>query len=104
MRAPHAHDVAHRDDPLETAAVQHDEVPESPVGHRAGGVQSGVYQGLLFERNPNLRPSRLPPRGTPCCKGALETNRGRSRLYERPVNGVYRAGSDVRQDGHAGGW
>ncbi len=24
--------------------------------------------------------------------------------YQRPVNGVYRAGSDPRKDGHAGGW
>ncbi|MDP9401186.1 MAG: gamma-glutamyltransferase family protein [Actinomycetota bacterium] len=75
------------------------------LGHRVVQArgQSGVYQGLLFERDRNLRPARMPPRGTPCCPGALETNRGRSRLFEQPLNGVYRAGSDLRQDGHAGG-
>jgi gamma-glutamyltranspeptidase / glutathione hydrolase len=72
------------------------------VVHARG--QSGVYQGLLFERNRNLRPARMPARNTPCCKGALETNHGKSRLFEQPLNGVYRAGSDLRQDGHAGGW
>lgn len=66
--------------------------------------QSGVYQGLFFERDPTLRTSRMPPPGISCCKGALETNQGRSRLFEQPLNGVYRAGSDLRQDGHAGGW
>lgn len=72
------------------------------VVHARG--QSGVYQGLLFERDRKLRPARMPPPGTPCCEGALETTRGKSGLYERPLNGVYRAASDLRQDGHAGGW
>ena len=35
--------------------------------------------------------------------GALEPER-RRRRYEQPLNGVYRAGSDPRKDGHAGGW
>jgi gamma-glutamyltranspeptidase/glutathione hydrolase len=76
------------------------------LGHKVAEArgQSGVYQGLFFERNPAVRAARMPPRGKPCCKGALETNRGKSRLYEQPLNGVYRAGSDLRQDGHAGGW
>jgi gamma-glutamyltranspeptidase/glutathione hydrolase len=72
------------------------------VAHARG--QSGVYQGLLFERDRSLRASRMPSPGTPCCRGALERNSGRSRLFEQPLNGVYRAGSDLRQDGHAGGW
>lgn len=76
------------------------------LGHKVALArgQSGVYQGLLFERDRSLRPPRMPPRGTPCCEGAQETGRGRSRLFEQPLNGVYRAGSDLRQDGHAGGW
>ncbi len=59
------------------------------LGHRVVQArgQSGVYQGLLFERDRNARPARMPPRGTPCCPGALETNRGRSRLFEQPLNG-----------------
>ena len=46
--------------------------------------------------------SREVPRGKGCCKGALEP--GHRDAYERPLNGVYRAGSDPRKDGHAGGW
>ncbi len=76
------------------------------LGHKVelARGQSGVYQGLLFERDPSLRAARMPPPGTSCCKGALETNDGKSGLFEQPLNGVYRAGSDLRQDGHAGGW
>ena len=76
------------------------------LGHKVAIArgQSGVYQGLLFERDPNTRPARMPPPGTPCCEGEFEGRRGKSRLFERPLNGVYRAGSDLRQDGHAGGW
>jgi gamma-glutamyltranspeptidase/glutathione hydrolase len=70
---------------------------------RARG-HAGGYQGILFEPDPNLRAPRMPPEGQPCCKGALESNRGESRIFERPLNGVYRAGSDPRKDGHAGGW
>lgn len=78
----------------------------SALGHNVAEArgQSGVYQGLFFERSPGLRESRMPPRGVPCCRGALERDSGRSRLFEQPLNGVYRAGSDLRQDGHAGGW
>ena len=70
----------------------------APRGH-AGG-----YQGILFEPDSNLRPARMPPEGVPCCSGALETNSGRSGRFEQPLNGTYRAGSDPRKDGHAGGW
>ncbi len=78
----------------------------SALGHKVAVArgQSGVYQGLLFERDASVRAPRMPPRGTPCCEGALETDRGRSKRFEQPLNGVYRAGSDLRQDGHAGGW
>ena len=72
------------------------------VVHARG--QSGVYQGLLFERDQNLRPARMPPRRNAVLQGCARDNHGKSRLFERPLNGVYRAGSDLRQDGHAGGW
>jgi gamma-glutamyltranspeptidase/glutathione hydrolase len=73
------------------------------LGHtitRARG-HAGGYQGILFERDPDLPEPRVPS-GDGCCKGALE-GRGGHR-YEQPVNGTYRAGSDPRKDGHAGGW
>ena len=59
---------------------------EKAYGH-AGG-----YQGILFEPDPTL-PQPIPPDGTRT-----------GEAYQRPVNGVYRAGSDPRKDGHAGGW
>jgi gamma-glutamyltranspeptidase/glutathione hydrolase len=76
------------------------------MGHtvsRARG-HAGGYQGILFEPDPSVPPARMPPNGKPCCVGALETDRGNSGKYEQPLNGVYRAGSDPRKDGHAGGW
>ena len=72
------------------------------LGHtvtRARG-HAGGYQGILFERDPRLREPTVPV-GRGCCEGALE-NRGDRR--EQPINGTYRAGSDPRKDGHAGGW
>ena len=76
------------------------------MGHtvtRARG-HAGGYQGILFEPDASLQAPRMPPNGEPCCVGALETRSGDSRRYEQPLNGVYRAGSDPRKDGHAGGW
>ncbi len=76
------------------------------MGHtleRARG-HAGGYQGILFEPDPGFRTPRMPPEGEPCCVGALEKRSGDSRRYEQPLNGVYRAGSDPRKDGHAGGW
>ena len=76
------------------------------MGHtvtRALG-HAGGYQGILFEPDASLPAPRMPPNGKPCCVGALETRSGDSRRYEQPLNGVYRAGSDPRKDGHAGGW
>jgi hypothetical protein len=75
----------------------HDVAPPTEQG-------TGVYQGLVFERDPSLPEPRMPPSGVPCCKGAQESNRGKSRRFEQPLNGVYRAGSDLRQDGQAAGW
>lgn len=54
----------------------------------------GGYQGILFERDPDLPEPRLPRR------------KGRGGLFhsDDPVNGIYRAGSDHRKDGLAIGW
>lgn len=53
------------------------------------GGSVGGYQGILFTRDPSLPVPSFSP------DGAEE---------EQPVNGVYRAGSDHRKDGQAGGW
>ena len=66
---------------------------------RARG-HAGGYQGILFERDPNLPEPEVPRKR--CCKGALESDHHDK--YEQPLNGIYRAGSDPRKDGHAGGW
>ena len=62
------------------------------MGHNARpvtGVAVGGYQGILFTRDPRL------PAPTFDRRWADE---------DRPVNGVYRAGSDHRKDGQAAGW
>ncbi|MGH3384395.1 MAG: gamma-glutamyltransferase family protein [Nocardioidaceae bacterium] len=62
------------------------------MGHslrRANG-HAGGYQGILFEPDPSLP--------EPVLTGA------KAKTSTQPVNGVYRAGSDPRKDGHAGGW
>ena len=53
------------------------------------GAAVGGYQGILFTRDPTL------PAPTFDARWAAE---------DRPVNGVYRAGSDHRKDGQAAGW
>jgi gamma-glutamyltranspeptidase/glutathione hydrolase len=53
------------------------------------GASVGGYQGILFTRDPAL-PEPVFDRS--------------SSTDDRPVNGVYRAGSDHRKDGHAVGW
>ena len=53
-----------------------------------GGAVGG-YQGILFTRDP-----RMP-------EPIFDRARGGE---DRPVNGVYRAGSDHRKDGQAVGW
>jgi gamma-glutamyltranspeptidase/glutathione hydrolase len=57
-------------------------------GHDARSVDGGAvggYQGILFTRDPNLPQPVFDDE-------------------ERPVNGLYRAGSDHRKDGAAVGW
>ena len=55
----------------------------------ATGAAVGGYQGILFTRDASL-PEPVFER--------------RSIANDDPVNGVYRAGSDHRKDGHAVGW
>ena len=55
----------------------------------ASGSAVGGYQGILFTRDPDL---------------PAPTFDRRSSTEDRPVNGVYRAGSDHRKDGQAVGW
>ncbi len=54
------------------------------LGHKVAEArgQSGVYQGLLFQRDPDVRAARMPPRGKPCCRGASESGRGVSGRFE----------------------
>jgi gamma-glutamyltranspeptidase/glutathione hydrolase len=54
-----------------------------------GGGSVGGYQGILFTRDPNLPAPAIDQRSID---------------EDRPVNGVYRAGSDHRKDGQAVGW
>jgi gamma-glutamyltranspeptidase/glutathione hydrolase len=61
-------------------------------GHDVRSVDGGSvggYQGILFTRDPNLP--------APAFDEA-------SIAQDRPVNGLYRAGSDHRKDGQAAGW
>jgi len=59
------------------------------VVERTTGVAVGGYQGILFARDPTLPPPTFNRQST---------------AEGRPVNGVYRAGSDHRKDGQAVGW
>ena len=61
-------------------------------GHDARAVDGGAvggYQGILFTRDPNLPQPTIDQRSID---------------EDRPVNGLYRAGSDHRKDGQAVGW
>ncbi len=61
-------------------------------GHEVRGVNGGAvggYQGILFTRDPRL-PSPV-----------FDASWARE---DRPVNGIYRGGSDHRKDGQAVGW
>jgi gamma-glutamyltranspeptidase/glutathione hydrolase len=66
-------------------------------GHSVQSVSGGAvggYQGILFTRDPSLPEPALdrPP------------SRRKGTSDDRPVNGIYRAGSDHRKDGQAVGW
>jgi gamma-glutamyltranspeptidase/glutathione hydrolase len=61
-------------------------------GHNVRAVSGGAvggYQGILFTRDPSLPVPTFGPEWA---------------AQDRPVNGVYRAGSDHRKDGQAVGW
>lgn len=61
-------------------------------GHDVRSVNGGSvggYQGILFTRDPSLAEPDFGPD---------------SIRDDRPVNGIYRAGSDHRKDGQAAGW
>jgi gamma-glutamyltranspeptidase / glutathione hydrolase len=57
--------------------------------HAVTGVAVGGYQGILFTRDAALPAPAFDARWA---------------AEDRPVNGVYRAGSDHRKDGQAVGW
>jgi gamma-glutamyltranspeptidase / glutathione hydrolase len=61
-------------------------------GHEVRSVNGGSvggYQGILFTRDPRMPEPIFDPRAA---------------AEDRPVNGVYRGGSDHRKDGQAVGW
>jgi gamma-glutamyltranspeptidase/glutathione hydrolase len=66
---------------------------------------AGGYQGILFERDWSM-----PDPWKRCNKGHWwghkwhKCNGHHSQHYDGPVNGIYRAGSDLRKDGMAAGW
>jgi gamma-glutamyltranspeptidase/glutathione hydrolase len=67
-------------------------------GHNVQPVNGGAvggYQGILFTRDPSLPQPTIERSRSALRQGATD---------DRPVNGVYRAGSDHRKDGQAVGW
>jgi gamma-glutamyltranspeptidase/glutathione hydrolase len=65
---------------------------------RSRGLGGG-YQGILFERDYSLPVPKL-------CNDDYRHHGhwGKCNPHEGPVNGVYRAGSELRKDGAAVGW
>ena len=59
--------------------------------NRSRGLGGG-YQGIFFEKDPDM-PEPVPPGG----RGGRSASQG-------PVNGTYRAGSELRKDGCAVAW
>ena len=64
---------------------------------------AGGYQGVLFERDPNLPEPWLPSSDGHHGKHGKKKDH-HYKDYDGPVNGTYRAGSELRKDGAAVGW
>jgi gamma-glutamyltranspeptidase/glutathione hydrolase len=66
---------------------------------RSRGLGGG-YQGILFERDYSLPEPVVPHRWGHDWRGWDD----KGKPHDKPVNGTYRAGSELRKDGCAVGW